>query len=137
MKKVLVFAMAAMMLAGCTKKVENVVVAGQWSIKQVQDLMLAGTEEMPLPLLNLIEGGEYHLYCGCNQINGRYSVEGDQITFTDGASTKMFCPDVAEMEDMLTSLLQGTFTAVVAEEDNMTSLTLTDADGVTVLRVLK
>jgi heat shock protein HslJ len=41
---------------------------------------------------------------GCNQINGNYSIEKKEIHFTNVASTKMSCADIAFENTFLTTL---------------------------------
>jgi heat shock protein HslJ len=43
---------------------------------------------------------------GCNQINGNYSVDKNEITFTEVVSTKMSCNDI-EFENTFLSTLAG------------------------------
>ena len=40
---------------------------------------------------------------GCNNMNGKVKVEGSTILFSDIVTTKMFCPDVDEV-DFLSAL---------------------------------
>ena len=137
MKKILSIMCMAMLLISCTgtKKVavQKADLSGEWNICRLADLALVATEEVALPLLTFDENG-YHMYCGCNYVNGSYTIDGDQISFTKGMSTKMFCPDVMEMEDALTTMLsEKTYTIVV--EDG--AISLQTADGAEALRLVK
>ncbi len=53
--------------------------------------------KMPLLMLN---GGNmtYSTNIGCNQINGKYTLEDSAITFLPGMATMMACPDNLESE---------------------------------------
>lgn len=143
MKKILLFAILAAVMAGCAKKAADaavveedaapVAVVGEWQIAQLEELPLVATEDIALPALTINEDGTYHLYAGCNQINGSYSLEGETITWAAGASTKMMCPDVMEIEDALCKLLDGTYNVVADGE----ALLLTNEAGATVLRLVK
>lgn len=143
MKKILFFALMAAVMAGCAKKTAEtaaaveeaapVAVVGEWQIAQLEELPLVATEEIALPALTINEDGTYHLYAGCNQINGEYALEGEQITWSAGASTKMMCPEAMEIEDALCQLLNGTLNVVVDGE----ALVLTNEAGATVLRLVK
>lgn len=143
MKKILLFAILAAVMAGCAKKAAEtaaveeetapVAVVGEWQIAQLQELPLVATDELALPALTINEDGTFHLYAGCNQINGTYAVEGEEITFGEAASTKMMCPDVMEIEDALCQLLRGTL-GIVADGE---ALVLTDEAGATILRLVK
>lgn len=143
MKKILIFALMAAVMAGCAKKAAEtavveeeaapVAVVGEWQIAQLQELPLVATEEVALPALTINEDGTYHLYAGCNQINGSYTLEGEQITLGEAASTKMMCPEAMEIEDALCQLLNGTLKVVADGE----ALVLADEAGATVLRLVK
>lgn len=134
MKKIVFLCLAAFMLMGCatTKQAASLSVNGEWKICQIQDLALAAAEDAPLPTLSFDEKS-YHLYCGCNQIGGAYSLRGTTLTLEQGFSTKMLCPDVMDLEDALIALLNGAYT--VAEESE--TLVLSDRDGATILRLIK
>lgn len=129
MKKYLFIALLGLLATACaTKKEVAVSVDGDWHICQVYDEALVATEEFSLPELSL-KDGNYHMYCGCNQINGSYSLEEDKLRLDDGLSTKMFCPDVMELEDTLLRLLGKTYTIVEDEG----SLVLRDDAGAIIL----
>lgn len=133
MKKICFLALSAAMLTACAaKKTATLNVAGEWKICQIQDMAMAATVDIPLPTISFDEAG-YHLYCGCNYVNGLYKIEDDKVNFTAGASTKMMCPDVMELEDAIVGLLQGTYT-ITAEED---ALVIANEAGATVLRLMK
>jgi putative lipoprotein len=64
---------------------------------------------------------------GCNSLGGKYSVDGDQITFTDITSTLMACDDARmAQESAVTQVLSGTTEYEI--KDN--TLTLTNGDSV-------
>lgn len=130
MRKYLFIALLGLLATACASKKEEafVSVEGDWKICQVYDEALVATEEFSLPELSM-KDGSYHMYCGCNQINGSYQQEEDIILLENGLSTKMFCPDVMDLEDQLLALLGQTYT--VSEEDG--SLVLRDDAGATIL----
>jgi len=46
---------------------------------------------------------------GCNELNGEYTVEGDQITFGQIVSTLILCPDLQmAQEDAMLRVFAGT-----------------------------
>jgi len=132
MKKIMLMALLSSLFVGCASKKAAVSVAGEWKISKVQEKTMTATEDIPLPTLSFADGN-YHMYCGCNQINGKYSVDADKVKFEAGMSTKMYCPDVAELEDQLCGLLQGTYTLL---SDDI-GVALKNAEGATVLALVK
>lgn len=71
-----------------------------------------------------IDAGRIALKDGCNQGSGTVEVAGDSLTFGPIATTKMACPDTAEVERAFAEVLAGTATYSI-EEDRLT-LTTTD-----------
>lgn len=137
MKKIFIFALLTIVMIGCAKKaeqtaVESPVVAGDWKIAQFGEMPIVATDSVALPELQIAEDGTFHLYAGCNQINGAYELEGEQITWKDCVSTKMMCPNI-EMEDAILQLLNGTYTITADGE----ALMITDEAGAPVLRLVK
>jgi heat shock protein HslJ len=66
----------------------------------------------------------------CNEFGGQYTVEGDQITFSEIVSTLKLCDTpLMEQEEAMQQVLNGTATYTI--EDN--TLTLTNNDMVLVL----
>lgn len=53
--------------------------------------------KMPMLMLN-DENMTYSTNIGCNQINGKYTLENSAITFLQGMTTMMACPDDLESE---------------------------------------
>jgi heat shock protein HslJ len=70
---------------------------------------------------------------GCNQIGGKYKVEGDQITFDSIVSTLIACPDL-QMAQEETILQVLTDTASFKIEGNI--LTTTNNDMVLVFEAM-
>lgn len=67
---------------------------------------------------------------GCNGLSGSYTVEGDQITFSPIASTRMACDQsIMEQETAIHQVLTGTASFQI--ENNQ--LTLTNSDRMLVL----
>lgn len=80
--------------------------------------------------LTFNEDGTLTGNAGCNGLGGGYTVEGDQITFSEIVSTKMAC-DEPRMSQEESALKVLTGTAAYKIEGN--TLTLTNADMVLVL----
>jgi putative lipoprotein len=70
---------------------------------------------------------------GCNQIGGKYKVEGDQITFDSIVSTLIACPDL-QMAQEKTMLQVLADTASFKIEGN--TLTITNNDMVLVFEAM-
>jgi heat shock protein HslJ len=68
-------------------------------------------------------------YAGCNRIAGRYELSGAQLRFSQIASTRMACPEMA-VEDALLKALEATVRWSITGDD----LDLLGQDGATVAR---
>jgi heat shock protein HslJ len=52
--------------------------------------------------------GRYSASLGCNQMGGAYALSGDRITFSEGVTTLMGCPEpIAGWEGRVSQALQG------------------------------
>lgn len=72
-----------------------------------------------------IRDGRAEVDAGCNEIGWEAVVDGDTITFSDGVTTDVGCPDdVAAVEDALARVLDGEATWTITER----SLTITSGD---------
>lgn len=72
----------ALLLTGCASASSGVV--GSWG----------NPDEPQQPSLDLSKDGQVTGTDGCNRLMGSYTVNGDEITFTDVASTLMYCEGV-------------------------------------------
>lgn len=97
-------ACVALLLTGCAAGRSA---AGTWS----------GSGEQP-PSLDLASGGHLSGTDGCNRLVGSWSEDGDAVTFSQVASTRMFCADVD-------TWLSGLHSAKVDGD----TLTVLDASG--------
>ena len=92
---------------GCSSKKEttNPLIHDIWMLESINGNAYAratGQELHPTIEIYLSEerfGGN----TGCNNMNGNVKVEGSTILFSDIVTTKMFCPDVDEI-DFLSAL---------------------------------
>jgi heat shock protein HslJ len=88
--------------------------------------VIAGTEVT----LVLAEDGTFTGNGGCNQLNGTYAVEGDTITLSSIASTKMTCgAAIDEQEQAYGASLEATSSFGIAGDQ----LALQDVDGADLL----
>ena len=78
-----------------------------------------------IPELDFGEDGHVSGNTGCNQLQGKVSVEDSRVVFSPLASTRMACPGFAgELELRLNQLYAAPLDAVIGAD----SLTLTDGD---------
>lgn len=68
-------------------------------------------------------------YAGCNRIAGRYELSGEQLRFSQIASTRMACPEMA-VEDALLKALEATVRWRISGDE----LELRGSDGAAVAR---
>lgn len=60
-------------------------------------------------ILRSFEGGGFVATVGCNRLIGEFSVEGDSLTLTAGATTRMACPPPLDnAEERLLAVLEAT-----------------------------
>ncbi|MHA7131606.1 META domain-containing protein [Algoriphagus namhaensis] len=52
------------------------------------------------PSLDFSEGGKLSGFSGCNNFNGSFSLEGDQLQLDPGAMTRKACPGSGEQDFM-------------------------------------
>ena len=92
---------------GCSSKKEttNPLIHDIWMLESINGNAYAratGQELHPTIEVYLSEE-RFSGNTGCNNINGNVKVEGSTILFSDIVTTKMFCPDVDEV-DFLSAL---------------------------------
>ncbi|MGB5966440.1 MAG: META domain-containing protein [Sulfurimonadaceae bacterium] len=82
-------------------------------------LLSFGLTRMAVPQKAFIifKDGRYSGNGGCNSIGGGYSVEGSKITFTEGMSTMMACPELDLEQKYLNDL--GSVDAYVIDGDTL------------------
>jgi heat shock protein HslJ/uncharacterized lipoprotein NlpE involved in copper resistance len=80
-----------------------------WRIVSLGGEEIKAAESRPEPHLILrSDESRYAATVGCNRLVGSYTVDGDTIVFTSGASTLMACPPPLEqMERKLSSVLRA------------------------------
>jgi heat shock protein HslJ len=69
-------------------------------------------------------------YAGCNQIQGRYEVQGESVHFTGTAATRMFCQENMEQEGAFLHAIEATASYKIVGE----TLELYDSNGVLLAR---
>lgn len=130
-KYLLILFVIALAVSACTAEEPAASLAGAWK------LTTYGPADAPTPAvpdaeagLTFNEDGTVTGNSGCNGLGGSYTVEGDQITFSEIVATLMACDDPRMVqEDAVQQVLTDTATYKV--EGN--TLTLTNNDMVLVL----
>jgi heat shock protein HslJ len=108
-KKYIPFLLAlTMILSACTSRADSL--TGTWKL-----VSYGPTESMTAALpdvdasLTFAEDGTVSADSGCNSLGGKYTHEGDQVTFTDMAATLMACEEARmAQESAVFQVLSGT-----------------------------
>lgn len=141
MKKVLMIMTVAMIaLAGCKGKQAqqqeehacDKCMDGKWSIVKVLDVEpSAALKDSVAFVFNKVEGS-VQVKAGCNIINVSFQQECEKITFGEGLSTKMACPDMSLEDACLKALPQ-----VTGIKKGMGKAEMTDAEGNVIITLQK
>ncbi|MCM1034782.1 MAG: META domain-containing protein [Paludibacter sp.] len=143
MKKQLMYLFsAALLLSACGKQQKGITseqLNGRWNIVSVNDsnIVSVETDEISAEVPNLyfsVEDSLFACYAGCNRMGGSLILEENTISLGDMFSTRMYCEDAMELEDLLGSLLPQVTQATLSETGE---LLLTDANGNTLLQLTK
>lgn len=118
-------------VSACTTEEPSASLLGSWKLTSY------GPASAPTPAvadaeagLTFHEGGTVTGNSGCNGLGGSYTIEGDQVTFSEIVATLMACDDPRMVqEDAVQQVLTDTATYKI--EGN--TLTLTNNDMVLVL----
>lgn len=95
-------AILSLALYSCCGSVE--IIDGSWSINRVLDLDASEIDGEDLAFHFDSKENRVVIHTACNIINATYIQDGKNLTFTDGLSTKMACPDM-RMEDACSQAL--------------------------------
>lgn len=141
MKKILmIMAVAMIALAGCkgrqAQQTEqhacNKCMDGSWSIVKVLDVEpSAALQDSAMFVFNK-EEGSVRINAGCNIINVNFQQDCEKITFSEGLSTKMACPDMSLEDACLKALPQ-----VTGIKKGMGKAEMTDANGNVIITLQK
>ena len=133
-KYLLILVIICLTVSACAAKENGRSLVGSWK------LTAYGPVDSPTPAVPDVEAmlsfgadGTLTGNTGCNQIGGKYKVEGDQITFDSIVSTLIACPDL-QMAQEKTLLQVLTGTASFKIEGN--TLTITNNDMVLVFEAM-
>jgi copper homeostasis protein (lipoprotein) len=126
-----------MVLSACSSN-EAVVEGGvihelagtRWALVQVfgKSAIVSGDAREPFIALQSTDARIVG-YAGCNRIAGRYELSGEQLRFSQIASTRMACPEMA-VEDALLKALDATVRWNISGDN----LQLLGQDGAAVAR---
>lgn len=91
-------------------------ITGDWEIKEIamnDSLTICPAEISPDEAqMVMFTDSTYHFQTNCNLVQGDYSKDGDNISFTPGLSTRMACSDMS-VEDALNQLLPRLSTVTI------------------------
>jgi heat shock protein HslJ len=133
-KYLLILFILSAVISACSSKENTRLLVGSWRLTAYGPVD-STTPAVPdvEATLTLGEDGTLSGSTGCNEFGGDYTVEGDQITFGQIASTLILCPDLqmAQEEAMLQVLRE---TASFNIEGD--TLTITKNDTVLVFEAI-
>jgi heat shock protein HslJ len=107
---------------------------GSWSVIALGDTALIPEnfeDELPGIVLSPDEG-IVSGFDGCNRFNGTISVEGNQIRFSELASTRRYCQNM-EVVDQITAAFSGK----TVDYEVIGNELLLKSDGVTILSLIR
>lgn len=104
--------MAGVMSCACQNNSKSVDLNGKWSIAEVAgEVVSPEIEFIEAPYVIFDEDGRYSICAGANMISGEYTVEGDVVTLSEGAMTRMMAPPaVMEIEAKIVSAIVNPLT---------------------------
>lgn len=107
-------------------------ITGEWKIVRLQEMPIITPDGVDAPKLSFEEGNCHLSFC--NEINASYTLNDNEITFGEVASTKkMGMPEVMAMEQALVALISGT--VMVTVDGN--TMTLSAMDGAPLMMLTK
>ena len=95
-----------------------------WKLLRIRNQPVTDNQREPHLILHL-DNKRVSGSGGCNQLMGSYSADGDQLTFSRPASTRMACLQGMEQEDVFLAALQSVARWRISGEQ----LELLDASG--------
>jgi len=134
MKKILLLAIALLILAACSSA--GSAVTGEWKLVSYGD---ASNPTSAVPdvdtSIKFDSNGQLSGNVGCNGFGGNYELKGGKIIFSSIISTMMFCEATSPQEQGVLSV----FSDKVELQIQMTgdTLTITSADGASVLNLAR
>ena len=115
---------------GCKSSKETPVsLKGKWNITSVNGKEVKTDNQ---PFVEFMSGNKIHAQLGCNIFNTRYQSSGDNLSFSDGQRTMMFCPYMDTEDAVLKALMQ---TEKYQKTDN--GIAFLNANGEIVLNLVQ
>ncbi|MBP9187800.1 MAG: META domain-containing protein [Bacteroidia bacterium] len=115
------------MLHGCGRNIYDQNINGKWLLKKINNKEIPS--QLDIKTIPYIEiNGETQKvtgFTGCNKLNGKFLIRGNEITMGEIASTRMACPNVLEVAFV------EAFSHVLSYQYNNGTLTLTNNKGET------
>lgn len=104
-------------------------VSTYWRVVRLGDQPVAAAEDRREPHIQLRDddGPRYTATVGCNQLAGRYTIDGDELAFGPAAATRMACPAPL---DALERKLSDTLARASGWRIEASVMELTDEEGV-------
>lgn len=102
----------------------NVDLNGKWEIVSVGGETVEATETNPYLEFNTADG-KVHGHTGCNLMNGKFTLDGKKLSFSDMATTMMAGPDM-DLERSVLDAINSTASVKKASKD---MVEVFDADG--------
>lgn len=134
MKKTLIaaaVAASAFLAVSCASSSINI--DGEWNVVSVDGVAVPDSlEQAPLICFDSAKK-TYHARPGINLVNGSYTLEGDKLTFGEGAMTRMAGP--VELMNLESSIVNNMFLPLTVKLEGDT-MNLCNDEGVAIL-VLK
>lgn len=115
MQKVLLFVALVAIMTGCAQKTipqkdgsaNSTLSNTRWKLTALTSLP-GGLPKLNKDVYLQLDTGRIKGYGGCNNYFGGYTQQGDALSFTGIASTKMFCQETMAVEDKLFQALNTT-----------------------------
>ena len=95
----------SLLILSCTSSNEttNVLINDIWALESIDGVTYSGDENLKQhPIIEIHLKDEKLIgNTGCNNMNGVVKVDGNEISFSDIATTKMFCPESLEQKFLI------------------------------------
>lgn len=132
-----VLVMASCSVSGKTGKSEAEYLGGRWNVTELKGENMIYGNTLPYVVMNIADS-TVSGNAGCNMMNGRITLEGENgLSFGPVATTRMMCPE-ADVETSLLAALDGVRAFEVARTgENVDSVMLKSADGEVLVKLMK
>ena len=134
MKKILLFAMAILILTACslTPKVDLV---GEWKLISYGDVANPTPAVPGVDTTIKFENGKVSGNLGCNSFGGDYEMKGNTVVFGSIMSTEMYCDATSTQEQGVFGIFADGVDLGIQMNSNI--LTITFPDGLSVVNLAR